>query len=253
MRYLKQSTAKVISFGPAVANTDGVTLVTSLVSAIDHASTGIMLSKNGGAFAVRHATVTASTYDAYGNYLVTLDTTDTNTLGPLVVQYAAASTNLVIRQDYTVLSAAVFDWFIGTTDFTIGTTATTAIQTAIRTDPATGYKGTGTAAGGSANTIILASGAGAALAVKAGDIIVCNADGVYDVQTVASISTDTCTMDGNWSTNVPDSNDTYYIYGGGTGLTTTALAAAYLTVDVRKVNNVTLQGAGTSGDKWRPA
>ena len=51
------------------------------MSALDHASTGIMLAKNGGTLTIRHATVTASTYDAHGCYKVTLDTTDTATLG----------------------------------------------------------------------------------------------------------------------------------------------------------------------------
>lgn len=110
---LKQSTAAVISFGPFVSPTDGVTLQTGLVSAIDNGSTGIMLSKAGGAFAVRHASVTASTYDAYGNYLVTLDTTDTNTLGRLRMQFAAAASCLPVWQDFEVVAANVYDSLIG--------------------------------------------------------------------------------------------------------------------------------------------
>jgi len=90
-----------------------------------------------------------------------------------------------------------------------------------------GLKGSGTAAGGSTTTIILASGAGAALGVKAGDYIVCVIDGVIDAQTVNSISTDTCTMDGAWGTGVaPDTNDPYWVYAGGTELTSTGIAAA---------------------------
>ncbi len=111
--HLKQSTAVVISFGPFLNPSDGVTLVTSLVSAIDHASTGIFLSKNGGALTIRHAAVTASTYDAYGNYLVTLDTTDTNTLGTLRVQFAAAASCLPVWQDFMILPANVWDSLYG--------------------------------------------------------------------------------------------------------------------------------------------
>lgn len=109
MRFLKQSTAAVIPFGPALLPSDGVTLVTTLVSALDHASTGIFLWKNGSAGAIRHATVTATTYDAYGIYLVTLDTTDTNTLGRLRVMFAAAASCLPIWEDFEVLPANVFD------------------------------------------------------------------------------------------------------------------------------------------------
>lgn len=112
-QWLKQSTATVISFGPFVNPTDGVTLVTSLVSALDNGTTGIMLAKNGSAFAVRHATVTATTYDAYGNYLVTLDTTDTNTLGRLRMQFAAAASCVPVWMDFVVVAANIFDSFIG--------------------------------------------------------------------------------------------------------------------------------------------
>lgn len=112
---LKQSTAVVIPFGPALLPADGLTLVTSLVSAIDNAATGIMLSKNGGAKAVRHATVTASTYDAYGDYRVTLDTTDTNTLGSLRAAFANNTGVLPIWQDFEVVPANVYDSQIGST------------------------------------------------------------------------------------------------------------------------------------------
>lgn len=107
--WLKQSTSVVVPVGPFVAQTDGVTLKTGLASAIDHASTGIMLSKNGGSMAVRHATVTTSVYDAYGMYKVTLDTTDTNTLGTLRLSFADATTNLPVWQDFMVLPATVYD------------------------------------------------------------------------------------------------------------------------------------------------
>jgi hypothetical protein len=106
---LKQSTAVVISFGPFLDKTDGVTLETGLVSALDHASTGIMLSKNGGALAVRHATVTASSYDAHGCYRVTLDTTDTGTLGTLRIIYTDAATCLPVWQDCLVVTANIWD------------------------------------------------------------------------------------------------------------------------------------------------
>lgn len=114
--FLKQSTSVVISFGPFVDKTDGVTLETGLVSALDHGTTGIMLSKNGGTLTIRHATVTATTYDAHGNYKVTLDTTDTNTLGSLLVMYTDPATCLAVWKECTVLSANVYDSVVGGTD-----------------------------------------------------------------------------------------------------------------------------------------
>jgi hypothetical protein len=113
MLYLRQSTAVTISFGPAVLFSDGVTLVTNLTGTgtnqTENTTTGIRLSKNGGAFAARHATAGASTYDAFGNYLVPLDTTDTGTLGTLRMQYANAAAFCPIFQDFMVLNTALYD------------------------------------------------------------------------------------------------------------------------------------------------
>lgn len=134
---LKQSTAAVIQFGPFLDKTDGVTLETGLVSALDHASTGIMLSKAGGAQAVRHATVTASTYDAHGCYRVTLDATDTNTLGRLRVIYTDAATCLPVWADFMVVPSTIYDWLVSGSAYAPvnvvqveGTDATDALTTA---------------------------------------------------------------------------------------------------------------------------
>lgn len=110
---LRQSTAVVVPFGPFVDKTDGVTLEVGLVSALDHASTGIMLSKNGGTLAVRNAAVTASEYDAHGCYKVTLDATDTGTLGTLRMIYTDPATCLAVWQDFMVLPANVWDSLYG--------------------------------------------------------------------------------------------------------------------------------------------
>ena len=107
--FLRQSTAVVIQFGVFVDKTDGVTLETGLVSALDHGTTGILLSKNGGTLTIRHASVTASTYDAHGCYKVTLDTTDTNTVGSLRVIYTDATTCLPVWQDFQVVEEATYD------------------------------------------------------------------------------------------------------------------------------------------------
>ena len=109
MYLLKQSTAVQICFGPFVNVSDGATLETGLASDLDHPSTGIMLSKNGGALAVRDAPVTATTYDAHGCYRVTLDGTDTATLGHLRVIYTDPSTCLAVWRDYMVVTANVYD------------------------------------------------------------------------------------------------------------------------------------------------
>lgn len=149
MLLLRQNTAVTVSFGPAVLNTDGVTLVTNLTGTganqTENTSTGIRLSKNGGAFAARHATAGASTYDAFGNYLVPLDTTDTNTLGTLRMQYANAAAFCPIFQDFMVINTALWDALCAASGgaipnlvagaanglFIAGTNAATAITTAL--------------------------------------------------------------------------------------------------------------------------
>jgi hypothetical protein len=112
--FLKQSTAATISFGPFVDKADGVTDKTgaTCITDIDHATTGILLSKNGGTSAIRHQSVTASVTDSYCMMTVTLDTTDTNTLGRLRVLFSKAATYLPVQDDFIVIPADLFDtWF----------------------------------------------------------------------------------------------------------------------------------------------
>lgn len=114
-QFLKQSTACTIMFGVFVDKTDGVTLETGagIITSIDHATTGIFLSKNGAAAAIRHQNVTASVLDAYGMFKVTLDTTDTNTVGMLDVLMAEAATFLPVHKTFMVLPANVYDSLMG--------------------------------------------------------------------------------------------------------------------------------------------
>ena len=113
MILLRQSTAVTVSFGPFVLNTDGVTYVTNLTGTgsnqTENTSTGIRISKNGGAFAARHATAGASNYDAFGHYLVPLDTTDTGTLGVLRMTFGNAAAFCPVWEDYEVINTALWD------------------------------------------------------------------------------------------------------------------------------------------------
>jgi len=113
---LKQSTSVVRQIGPFLDIADGLSELNGLASALDNASTGIMLSKNGGTQAVRHATVTTSVYDAHGMYKVTLDATDTGTLGSLFVIYTDPATCLPVWKEFTVVTAQIYDSLIGGTD-----------------------------------------------------------------------------------------------------------------------------------------
>lgn len=106
-QWLKQSTTITLSIGPFVDKTDGVTEEIGLAGTMT-----ANLSKNGGALAARNS-ATAISYDSNGNYLVELNTTDTNTLGRLRVQVNAAATHLPVWQDFMVVPANVWDSMFG--------------------------------------------------------------------------------------------------------------------------------------------
>jgi hypothetical protein len=92
-----------------------VTLQTGagIITSIDHATTGILLSKNGGAATIRHQNVTPSTYDAHGFFKVTLDAIDTDTLGTLMVMHSEPATYLSVWRVFLVVPAQVWDSLFG--------------------------------------------------------------------------------------------------------------------------------------------
>ena len=103
MNILKQSTAATIKLGPFIDDTDGKTAETGLtISQAD-----IRLSKNGGDIAQTHNSAGA-TADELGYYDVPLDTTDTNTLGRLLVAVHESGA-LPVWKEFLVVTANVYD------------------------------------------------------------------------------------------------------------------------------------------------
>jgi len=115
--WLKQSTVSVIPFGPFLDKGNGVDLESGagIITSIDDATTGIMLSKNGGTLTIREqgGNFVASTYDAHGCYKVSLSAVDTGTLGRLRVIHTEPATYLAVWQDFMVVSANVWDSLFG--------------------------------------------------------------------------------------------------------------------------------------------
>ena len=110
MHILKQSTSVVIQLGPFVDVGNGADLEIAITAAtLDHVTTGIMISKNGGVFAVRNGTPTATAYDAHGHYRVTLNTTDVGTCGTLRVVFTDPATHLAVWYDAQIVAANVYD------------------------------------------------------------------------------------------------------------------------------------------------
>ncbi len=105
--YLKQSTTVYVHLGPFVDDTDGKTAETAL-------SITAYLSKAGAAAAARNS-ATGISHDRDGYYRVELNTTDTNTLGPLRV-FSSTSGALPVWSTFTVLPANVYDSLIAGSD-----------------------------------------------------------------------------------------------------------------------------------------
>lgn len=113
MNILKQSTAVTVKLGAFVDDSDGKTAETGLtISQAD-----IRLSKNGGDFAQTH-NAAGATHDEFGYYDITLDTTDTNTLGRLRVAVSESGA-LPVWQDFLVVTANVYDTLCSTDTFDV--------------------------------------------------------------------------------------------------------------------------------------
>ena len=115
---IKVSTAVTFLLGPFVDKDDGVAVETGLATAMDNATTGIRVSKNGGNMADRND-ATAPVHDEDGFYTVVLDTTDTNALGFLRVEYSEPATALPAWIDFSVVTANYWDTKYGADAFDV--------------------------------------------------------------------------------------------------------------------------------------
>ena len=102
MRELRQSTSIDLPIGPFVDATDGVTAETALTLT----QPDIRLKKGGGAWAQKNAAQTLS-HEENGFYEVTLDATDTNTLGPMTLAVFETGAAPVFHEFMVVAT----DWY----------------------------------------------------------------------------------------------------------------------------------------------
>jgi hypothetical protein len=102
-RWLRQSTSVEVPIGPFVDQTDGFTAETALTIT----QPDIRLKKNGAAWAQKNAAQTL-THEENGYYEVTLNATDTDTLGMLRLAVNEAGA-LPIFEDFLVVPANVWD------------------------------------------------------------------------------------------------------------------------------------------------
>lgn len=106
--WLKQSTAADVMLGPFLDSTDGNTVEGGLTIT----QPDIRLSKNGGAFAQKSAAQTL-THGENGWYPANLSTTDTNTLGILIVAVHESGA-LPVWREFVVVPTNVYDSFFST-------------------------------------------------------------------------------------------------------------------------------------------
>ena len=132
MLILKQSTAtQNVLIGPFIDDTDGATPETGLTIA----NTDIRLSKAGGNLAAKNSG--GGTTDEAGWYQITLDATDTNTVGALQLHVKVAGA-LMVHAEFMVVEEDTFTWF-----YASGAAPDTQIA-AIKTETAAIVADTGT-------------------------------------------------------------------------------------------------------------
>lgn len=107
MRFLKQSTSVDLPIGPFLDATDGITEESGLTIT----QPDVRLKKNGGAWAQKNAAQTLS-HEENGWYEVTLDATDTDTLGQLLLAVDEAGA-VPIWHEFMVMPANVWDSLFG--------------------------------------------------------------------------------------------------------------------------------------------
>ncbi len=159
MRFLRQNTAATVGIGPFPNPTTGLA-VTGLTS-----QSGRTI-KNGVGAAL---TPTSWTHDGGGHYLVGLASGDVDTLGRLRITFDSGASYLPTWEDFSVLSAAVYDVIFGTVAPSTLTAAAVAAAVAGRFGQA--GTTTGTPAAGSFTASVSGSGLSSTTGFYVGSIL----------------------------------------------------------------------------------
>lgn len=107
MQFLRQSTAVSVMVGPFADKTTAL----ALTALTDQSANGrLVKGSTGAAF-----TASSWAHDAAGIYAVGLTTSHTDTVGRLRLSFYDAATYLPTTVEFSVLSAAVYDWMFGAT------------------------------------------------------------------------------------------------------------------------------------------
>lgn len=225
--YLRQSTATTLVIGPFLDDADGKTPETVLT--INQSE--VLLWKEGGTTLAQKNDSGATTHRSSGLYTTPINTTDTNTSGMLVVSVTKTGA-LPIKQEYQVLPALVYDQ-----RFSV-----------VNSGALNGVIAYGTAQFATATTIQLATTETNADDTLIGCVVGAygSTQGYWQFRAITDyvLSTDTATVDG-W-TVTPSGTITYVVYAAAPASTSTPIP-----VNVKQMNDATVLGNGTSGNKWR--
>jgi hypothetical protein len=237
MLYLKQSTAsQSVLIGPFIDDTDGKTAETGLTIA----NTDIRLSKNGGNMAAKNSG--GGTHDEAGWYAITLDATDTDTVGRLQASVDVAGA-LSAWAEFQVVEEDTYTWF-----FASGAAPDTQVA-AIKSDTAViGAAGAGLTDLGGMSTGMkseVESEANDALVVQKLDHLVAQADGDDPVN--GSIMAHLVSATEDWSTFVPSTDSLQAIRDRGDAEWVTATGFALANV-LGALNDGAAADEVTTGD-----
>src|SRR5690349_16459844 len=122
-RFLEQNAASRVVVGPMVD------ISGNLLTSLAFANTQIVIVKEGSVSAARHDTTSATSVGP-GLYRITLDATDTDTLGTIVV-YVSASAALQYALQAEVWQSTTFKLFYGSADQIATSAGVSAIVTAV--------------------------------------------------------------------------------------------------------------------------
>jgi len=124
VRILKQSTSVDLPIGPFLDATDGVTAETALTLT----QPDIRLKKNSSNWAQKNASQTLS-HEENGYYEVTLDATDTNTLGHLFLAVNESGA-APVWHEFEIVPSAVWDALFSTGNFPANVLAINSVSAA---------------------------------------------------------------------------------------------------------------------------
>jgi hypothetical protein len=239
MLYLKQSTAsQAVVIGPFVDSADGNTVESGLT--IDAAD--IRLSKNGANIVGKNSG--GGTHDELGYYTITLDATDTDTVGRLQLMVHESGA-LPVYHEFQVLEEAVFDQLIGASalgyianapvnvaqisgDSTAADNLETVLDDTAGAVPWMGILDQGTAQSATGNDIVLRAGNSHAndTLIGATIMVLGSTQGYWQSALITDsvLATDTITVTPNAGWVTPSGTITYKIFAtavssGGSGAT----------------------------------